>query len=66
MGPKHPEVKVQLVGEDGNAYAVLGRCARAARRAGVSKDEIQAFTDEATSGDYQHLLATCMRWFDVF
>jgi len=62
---RHSEVKVRLVGEDGNAFAILGRCQQAARRAKVSKEEIKAFVAEATSGDYHHLLATCMKWFDV-
>jgi hypothetical protein len=30
--PKFPDVEVQLSGEDGNAYAVLGRVSRALRR----------------------------------
>ena len=60
---KYPNVHVKLVGEDGNAFAILGRYSTAARRAGVSKDERDAFTAEATSGDYNHLLLTCMEWF---
>ena len=63
--PKYPNVKVQLVGGDGNAFAVLGACSKAARREGLSKEEIEEFTKEATSGDYDHLLATCMAWFDI-
>ncbi len=62
---KYPNVTVQLTGTDGNAFAVMGACRRAARRAGVSKEEIELFTAECTSGDYDHLLATCMAWFDV-
>jgi hypothetical protein len=65
MDPKYPNVKVQLSGEDGNAFAIIGRCRRAARREGVSDDELDAFSAEATSGDYDHVLQTCMRWFDV-
>ena len=55
---KYPEVNVQLVGEDGNAFAILGRVTEAMRQAGLSKDERDAFTAEATSGDYDHLLRT--------
>ena len=62
---KYPEVEVQLTGEDGNAFAVLGRVMRALRRADVDDAEIKAFQDEATSGDYNHLLQTCMRWVEV-
>ena len=56
---------MQLTGEDGNAFAILARVTRAMRRAGISDEERDAFYAEATSGDYDHLLATCMRWVDV-
>jgi hypothetical protein len=65
MQPLFPEVHVELVGMDGNAYAILGRCQQAARRAGLSQTEIRAFFDEAMRSDYDNLLATCVRWFDV-
>ncbi len=59
---KHPEVQVNLIGEDGNAFSILGRVRVAMRDAGVGNKDIEAFTAEATSGDYDHLLATVMRW----
>jgi hypothetical protein len=59
---KYPNVKVQLVGEDGNAFSILGRVSKAMRRAGLPKTEIDAFFAEAKSGDYDNLLATCMKW----
>jgi hypothetical protein len=65
MDVKHPEVEVQLVGGDGNAFAILGRVRREMRRAGVPKSEIDEFVNEATSGDYDHLLRTCMEWVNV-
>ncbi|WP_372922207.1 hypothetical protein [Roseovarius sp.] len=65
MTPKHPEIIVKLTGHDGNAFAVLGRCREAAKEAGLSDDEIAAFLDEAMAGDYDHLLQTAMRWFDI-
>ena len=65
MTPKHPDVVVTLTGQDGNAFAVLGRCREAARDAGLSEDEIAAFMDEAMAGDYDHLLQTAMRWFEI-
>lgn len=58
-------IKVKLVGEDGNAFAILGRVRAALRRNGESPEFIQAFTKEATSGDYYHLLATCMKVVQV-
>lgn len=62
---KYPEITVKLVGEDGNAFAILGNVQRAMRRGGVPKEEIDEFLKEATSGDYNHLLATCMKWVEV-
>lgn len=61
---KFPNVHVQLTGMNGNAFNLLGLCKRAAQKAGVSDTEVKAFLDEATAGDYDHLLATCMKWFD--
>ena len=64
-GPKYPEITVKLVGEDGNAYNVLGLVLRALKRAGLPQAELAAFTAEATAGDYDALLQTVMRWVDV-
>jgi hypothetical protein len=64
-GPRYPQVKVQLTGKDGNAFAVLAAVVNAMRRAGVSQAEKTKFHEEATSGDYDHLLATCTRWVTV-
>lgn len=61
----HPEITVQLVGVDGNAFAIIGACRQTAKQQGLSKEDITRFVDEATSGDYDHLLATCMRWFTI-
>lgn len=58
----YPKVRMQLVGQDGNAFAILGRFQGAARRAGWLKEQIQAVIKEARSGDYNHLLATIARY----
>ncbi len=63
--PKYPNIKVQLVGQDGNAFAILGNCLAAMRRAELPQEERDKFQKEATSGDYDHLLITCMEWFEV-
>ena len=57
--------RVKLVGRDGNAFAILGACQKAARNAGWSTEKWNAVRDEMTSGDYSHLLATAMQNFDV-
>jgi hypothetical protein len=65
MGVKYPNIKVQLVGRDGNAFAVLANVEQALRHAQVPASEITQFMDEALSDDYDHLLQTCMRWVVV-
>mgnify|MGYP000875930853 FL=1 len=63
--PKYPNIRVKLIGEDGNAFAILGRVKRALERGGVPQAEINQYFEEATSGDYNHLLATTMEWCEV-
>ena len=63
--PKYPEIEVALVGEDGNAVAIMGRVSNALKKAGVSQDEINAYLDESMSGNYDNLLATAVNWVSV-
>ena len=58
------DIKVKLVGEDGNAFAILGRCRQALARA-RRLDLWNEFHKEATSGDYNHLLTTVCDYFEV-
>ena len=62
---KYPHVKVRLVGKDGNAFAVLGKVKQAMQKAGIPAAEITAFVEEASSGDYNHLLQTVMLTVEV-
>ncbi len=63
--PRYPDIEVELSEQDGNAYSIIGRCRKALRRADINPREIDAFTNEATSRDYDHLLQTVMKWFNV-
>ena len=63
--PRYPRVRVRLVGEDGNAFAILGRTRRALQNAGASPDDVAEFLREATAGNYDQLLATVMRWVEA-
>lgn len=40
MNPKFPHVTVKLLGEDGNAFFILGAVIKAMRRAKVSEEDI--------------------------
>lgn len=57
--------RVKLVGRDGNAFAILGACQAAARKAGWTKERSKALMAEMTAGDYDHLLRTAMKHFEV-
>ena len=54
------KVKMQLVGLDGNAFALIGVWRREAKRQGWTAEEIKTVTDEAMSGDYNKVLTTLM------
>lgn len=65
MTPKYPDIHVQLTGEDGNGFFIISRVMKAMRQAKVPKEEIDAFMDEAMSGDYDNLLRVCMETVEV-
>lgn len=55
-------LNLELVGVDGNAYAIMGVFSRQARREGWTQEEIDQVLEEAQSGDYNHLLNTIMTY----
>jgi len=59
-----PRPPLNLIGEDGNAFSILGKATKAAKKAGWTKEQIKEVMDEAKSGDYDHLLQTMMKHFD--
>ena len=56
---------VKLIGQDGNAFAIMGNVKRALKHAGADKDYIDEYLKEATSGDYDHLLTVSMKYVNV-
>ena len=57
-------VLVRGLFDDGNAFYILGKCRKAARKAGWSPAAISDFSTEAKAGDYDHLLQTVMKYFE--
>lgn len=49
-------VRLNLVGLDGNAWALMGAWQAAARKQGTPKDEIKKVMDDCMSSEYDHLL----------
>ncbi len=57
------QIKVKLIGEDGNAFNVLGKTIKALKKAGY-EDLSRQYEQEATAGDYDHLLRVAMEYVD--
>ena len=63
-GVSKTNIKVKLIGEDGNAFFILGKVREALIKNG-RKDLVEEFMKEAQSGNYDHLLATVMEYVEV-
>lgn len=63
--PKYPEVEVQLTGEDGNVFMILGRVGRALRQQ-VSPEAKEEFVKVAMACDsYDAVLNLVDEWVTV-
>lgn len=65
---KAPDEKpeVQLVGNDGNAFAIMGAVKTALKRAGADQEYIDKYFKESMAGDYDNLLVVAMKYADVY
>lgn len=61
MAVKYPHIKVKLIGQDGNAFAILGAVRKALRENNVPKEEIDEFLAEAMGGNYDELLSLVVK-----
>jgi hypothetical protein len=62
--PKY-NVKVQLSGNDGNAFSVMGAVKSALKKAGAGQEELDQYLSDSMSGDYDNLLRVAMDWVEV-
>ena len=53
-----------LVGVDGNAFSIMGYVRSAMKRAQMTSQDIDAYTKDATSSDYNHLLVVSCEMID--
>lgn len=65
MPTRYPNIKVRLVGTDGNAFALMAKVRRALQFAKVPQEEIDEFLAQAKASDYDHLLRTIHAWVDI-
>ena len=56
--------KYCLVGQDGNAFALMGYTVNALKREGLGNLK-DAMYKEATSGDYNNLICVCDKYIDM-
>jgi hypothetical protein len=56
---------INLVGEDGNAFFIIGKAVKLAKQMGWTPEKIKEFKDEMISGDYYHLLTTVSKHFKI-
>lgn len=56
---------LELSEQDGNAFLIMGKAVKVARKAGWSQEKIDEYMEKAQSGDYDHLLQVTMEYFDV-
>ena len=62
--PKYPDVQVTLVGEDGNAFAIIARVTKALKAAGEREAAAEFQQAAMRSDSYDALLQLCMEWVD--
>lgn len=62
---KFPDVEVQLTGQDGNIFMIMGLVAQALKRAG-HRDAVTPFTHDIMASDsYTDALARVRHWVEV-
>jgi hypothetical protein len=59
------DVELDLAGPGGNAYSIMGNVMAAIKMAGATKEQVDAYIAESTSGDYDQLVDTAKRWCNV-
>ena len=57
--------RLKLIGEDGNAFFIIGRAQREGKKF-YGPEKWAEIRNEAMSGDYDHVLQTMMKYFEVY
>ena len=58
-------MKYDLIGVDGNAFAVMAYVLKAMKECGCNKVDQAIYVENAKSGDYDHLLAVSIEMIDI-
>ncbi len=64
IAKRKTDIQVELIGEDGNAYCILGRVSKALKRGGYPELAAE-YLKKATESDYDNLLNVTMEYVEV-
>jgi hypothetical protein len=56
---------VQLIGEDGTAYGIMGRVRRALAHAGADNEYTNKYIQESMLGTYEQLIPTALKYVNA-
>jgi len=63
QNPLFPNIKVPLIGEDGNIFVIMSKISKALKKNGVSSIDRSQFFNEVTGcNSYTEALNKCCRW----
>lgn len=58
-------IRIAMVGENGNAFSIMGRVQKAMKKEGCTPEEVTEVLDVMKEGDYNHLLNAVMDIFSI-
>ena len=65
MNPKYPNIIVDLIGKNAHGLFIILSVSSALKKNGVPQSEINDFSMDASSSDFNHLLRVCMAWVNI-
>jgi hypothetical protein len=65
MASGEPKLKLDIIGRDGNAFAIIERAKQVMKEAGKSKEEIDAMQEKAFAGSYGDILRMMSEMFEI-
>lgn len=63
--PIYPKIHVKLIGTDSHSMMIVAALTKGLRAGGFERAEINCIMPEAPSGDYDNVLATCLKYVRV-
>lgn len=63
--PIYPTIRLRLHGSSPHPLMILAAMSEGLRASGVERDEIDRIVVEALSGDFDNILATCLKYVRV-